>query len=123
MLKVAAGTVFEKTRENAGATRHANRGGVVVLIESDPVRRELIDVRSFYIFISIATERIGRLIVRKKKDEIELGLVCAHRSREDDESEKKSAKVFHFTFLAGTAPRDNSGNVENCTVRKVALGS
>jgi hypothetical protein len=70
MFEIASGFVFIHPREHIGAARHADGGGIVMIVENHPVRRELVYVGRFHIFISITSHRVGRLIVGKEENEV-----------------------------------------------------
>ena len=70
MREIATRFVFIHSSHDTGTTRHADSRGIVVMIEGDPQGRQSIHIRRLNIWVSIRTNRIGRLIVGQQEDDI-----------------------------------------------------
>ena len=80
VTEIASMAVFIKPRHYRGATRHADGGGVVVIIKSHTISRQTIDVWRLHVLVAVTTQRVAALVIRKEENYVGTRRLAEHNS-------------------------------------------
>jgi len=65
MFEVAPMAVFVEPRHYIGPTCHAYSGGIIMMIKGHAVRSQAVNMRRFYILVTVTTQGVTALVISK----------------------------------------------------------